>query len=64
MKRLHKQQLHKQCFTWNTSRPPAPAGIGACETTPQKDNNRAAEGVRAAVVREVAADGAGGGSGV
>lgn len=46
------------------SRPTAPAGIGACVTTLHKVNNRAAEGARAAVVREVVADGAGGGSGM
>ena len=45
-------------------RPPAAAAIDACETTPFSVKNRAAEGGRAAVVREVVTDGAGGGSGV
>ena len=45
-------------------RPPTAAGIAVCVITPLSVNNRAAEGGRAAVVRAVVADGAGGGSGV
>lgn len=61
---LHTQLLTNVNVSRGTHpRPPAAAGRDACVTTPLSVNNRTAEGGRAAVVRAVVADGAGGGSG-